>query len=136
MKVSSELEKQAAHHIAALMAAAARTAPKTRGVDNIQVVAIDDQIAKQNLVDKMKEIARSENRPSFARDADSILASPVIVVIGVLSNPAGLNCGFCGNPTCDSLRIRTEFAASTPWTWALRLARRQRLRPTSTWITE
>ena len=104
MKESSELEKQAAYQMAALMAAAARTAPKTRGVDNIQVVAIDDEIAKQHLIDKMKEIARSENRPFFARDADNILASPVIVVIGVASNPAGLDCGFCGNPTCDALK--------------------------------
>jgi uncharacterized ferredoxin-like protein len=104
MKESSELEKQAASHVATLMAAAARTAPKTRGIDNIQVLAIDDENTKQTLLGKMKEIARSENRPSFARDADSILASPLIVVIGVLSNPAGLNCGFCGNPNCDSLK--------------------------------
>jgi uncharacterized ferredoxin-like protein len=104
MKASSELEKQAAHHVAALMAAAARTAPKTRGIDNIQIVAIDDENTKQTLVNKMKQIAGLENRPSFERDANSLTASPVIVVIGVLSNPAGLNCGFCGNPTCDSLK--------------------------------
>jgi uncharacterized ferredoxin-like protein len=106
MKESSELEKQAASHVATLMAAAARTAPKTRGIDNIQVLAIDDENTKQTLLGKMKEIARSENRPGFARDADSILASPLIVVIGVQANPAGLNCGFCGNPTCDALKIK------------------------------
>jgi uncharacterized ferredoxin-like protein len=104
MKESSELEKQAGYHIATLMAAAARTAPKTRGIDNIQVVAIDDENAKQKLVDKMKEIARLENRPSFERDANNLSASPVIIAIGVQSNPAGLDCGFCGNPTCDSLK--------------------------------
>ena len=106
MKESSELEKQAAYHIATLMAAAARTAPKTRGIDNIQVVAIDDENTKQTLANKMKEIARSENRPSFERDANSLAASPVIVVIGVQSNPADLNCGFCGNPTCEALKIK------------------------------
>lgn len=31
------------------MAAAARTAPKTRGIDNIRVVAIDDAGAKDRL---------------------------------------------------------------------------------------
>jgi uncharacterized ferredoxin-like protein len=106
MKESFELEKQAAYHIAALMVAAARTAPKTRGIDNIQVVAIDDEKTKQTLVNKMKEIASSENRPSFERDANSLAGSSVMVVIGVQSNPAGLNCGFCGNPTCDSLKIK------------------------------
>jgi uncharacterized ferredoxin-like protein len=106
MRESSELEKQASYHIASLMAAAARTAPKTRGIDNIQVVAIDEESTKQTLVNKMIEIARSENRPSFERDANSLAASPVIVVIGVQSNPAGLNCGFCGNPTCDAMKIK------------------------------
>ena len=111
MKESSELEKQAADHIATLMAAATRTAPKTRGIDNIQVVAIDDENTKQTLANKMKEIARSENRPSFERDANSLAASPVIVVIGVQSNPADLNCGFCGNPTCEALKTKDGVCA-------------------------
>jgi uncharacterized ferredoxin-like protein len=104
MKESSELEKQAAFSAAALMATAARTAPKTRGIDNIKVIAIDDESTRQKLVNKMKEIARSENRPGFERDANCISASPVIVAIGVESNPAGLDCGFCGNLTCDLLK--------------------------------
>ncbi len=57
MTTSNELEKQAALQIAALMAAAARTAPKTRGVDNIQVLAIDDEPTKKKLIAKMREIA-------------------------------------------------------------------------------
>ena len=57
MTTSNELEKQAALQVAALMAAAARTAPKTRGVDNIQVLAIDDEPTKQKLIAKMREIA-------------------------------------------------------------------------------
>jgi uncharacterized ferredoxin-like protein len=111
MKDSSELERQAAYHIATLMAAAARTAPKTRGMDNIQVVAIDDENTKQTLANKMKEIARSEKRPSFERDANSLAASPVTVVIGVQSNPADLNCGFCGNPTCEALKTKDGVCA-------------------------
>jgi uncharacterized ferredoxin-like protein len=106
MKESSELENQAACQVAALMATAARTAPKTRGIDNIQVVAIDDEHTRQTLVNKMKEIAGAENRPSFGRDASNVAASAAIVVIGVQSNPSGLNCGFCGNPTCDALKAK------------------------------
>jgi uncharacterized ferredoxin-like protein len=106
MKVWAELEKQAACQVAALMAGAARTAPKTRGIDNIEIVAIDDEITRQALANKMIEIARSENRPGFGRDAKNVAASPAIVVIGVRSNPAELNCGFCGNPTCDELRAK------------------------------
>ncbi|MBM3860487.1 MAG: ferredoxin [Verrucomicrobia bacterium] len=103
MKTSAELEKQAALQVAALMAAAARTSPKTRGIDNVRVLAIDDDASKQRLIAKMREIAAAENRPGLARDAGNIENSPAIVVIGVESNPAGLNCGFCGKPTCDEL---------------------------------
>ena len=103
MKNSNELEKAAIKDVAEFMAVAARTAPKTRGIDNIEVVAIDDEPMKNKIIDKMKEISKKENRPSFERDANSIGASPVILVIGVKSNPAGLNCGFCGYPTCAEL---------------------------------
>ena len=106
MKVWSELEKQAANQVAALMAGAARTAPKTRGIDNIEVAAIDDEASREALVKKMKEIAKAENRPGFDRDANNVAASPAILVIGVRSNPAELNCGFCGNPTCEELRAK------------------------------
>ena len=85
------------------MAAAARTAPKTRGIDNIKVLAIDDEPTKQKLIAKMREIAGTENRPSLARDAGNIENSPAVLVIGVAANTAGLNCGFCGQPTCEAL---------------------------------
>ena len=103
MKSSQELEFAAAQHVAALMAAAARTAPKTRGIDNIKTAAIDDEPSRQKLISKMREIAAAENRPSMARDAGNIEASPAIVVIGVEANTAGLNCGFCGKPTCEAM---------------------------------
>ncbi|MGB7769320.1 MAG: DUF2148 domain-containing protein [Verrucomicrobiia bacterium] len=103
MKTSVELEKSAALQVAALMAAAARTAPKTRGIDNIKTLAIDDEPTKQKLIAKMREIAAKEDRPSAARDAGNIANLPAVVVIGVESNTAGLNCGFCGKPSCEAL---------------------------------
>ena len=103
MKTSAELEKSAAQQIAALMAAAARTAPKTRGIDNIQTAAIEDEPTKQKLIARMRDIAATEERPGLARDAGNIEHSPVVVVIGVEPHTAGLNCGFCGQPSCDAL---------------------------------
>jgi uncharacterized ferredoxin-like protein len=47
------LEKEASPHVAALMASAARTSPKTRGIDNIEVIVIDDNATKNELIDKM-----------------------------------------------------------------------------------
>lgn len=103
MKTSLELEKAAAQQVAALMAAAARTAPKTRGIDNIETLAIDDEPTRRKLIARMHEIATKEDRPSVARDAGNIENSPAVVVIGVESNTAGLNCGFCGKPSCEAL---------------------------------
>jgi len=103
MKTSIELERDAALHVVSLMAAAARTAPKTRGLDNIKTVAIDDAASRQTLIAKMREISTSENRPGMGRDAGNIEQVPAILVIGVESNPAKLNCGFCNHPTCEAL---------------------------------
>jgi len=102
MKSSTELETSAALQVAALMVAAARTAPKTRGIDNIKTAAIDDGPTKQKIIAKMREIGMKEDRPSFTRDAGNIGNAPALVVIGVESNTAGLNCGFCGKPTCEA----------------------------------
>lgn len=103
MKTSIELEKAAAQQVAALMAAAARTAPKTRGIDNIATIAIDDEPTKRKLIARMHEIATKEDRPSVARDAGNIENSLAVVVIGVESNTAGLDCGFCGQLSCEAL---------------------------------
>ena len=114
MKNSNELEKAAVKDVAEFMAVAARTAPKTRGIDNIEVIAIDDDTAKKKLTEKMKEISKRENRPGFERDANSIEASPAIVVIGVKTNPAGLNCGFCGYSTCEDMTKNKGTCAYNP----------------------
>ena len=99
-----ELERSAALDVAKLMAAAARTAPKTRGTDNIEILAIDDAKTKENIIKKMRDMSAKENRPSMERDAASIAISPIIIVIGVKTNPAGLNCGFCGYGKCEELK--------------------------------
>lgn len=104
MRKSNELERDGVIEVARHMAVAARTSAKTRGIDNIETVVIDDEQTKKKLCEKMREISKKENRPSFERDANSIEASPLIFVIGVKSNPAGLNCGYCGYPTCAELK--------------------------------
>ena len=103
MKTSAELELGAALQVASLMAAAARTAPKTRGIDNIRVVAIEDRATKDKLANKMRELAKDESRPTFDRDAGCVDVASAILLVGVESNPAGLNCGYCGHGKCAAL---------------------------------
>ncbi|MCX7825530.1 MAG: DUF2148 domain-containing protein [Verrucomicrobiae bacterium] len=109
MKTSQELERQAALNVAALMAAAARTAPKTRGIDNISVLAVDDPETKGRVIAKMQEISKRDNLPFVQRDANCIANAPVLLVIGVADNPPGLDCGFCGHKTC----VESQKAKST-----------------------
>jgi len=104
MKTSAELEQQAALQVASLMAAAARTAPKTRGIDNIRVVGIEDAATKDRLVSKMRELAKSEDRAWFERDASCVAISSAVLLVGVVSNPADLDCGYCGQGTCEALK--------------------------------
>ena len=111
MKKSNELEKDAALDIGQFMSAAARTAPKSRGIDNIEIVAVEDEATKKRLIEKMREIAKQESRPTFERDANCIVNSPMIIVVGVRSNPSGLNCGFCGSPTCEELKKKGGICA-------------------------
>ena len=85
------------------MVAAARTAPKTRGIDCIHALVIDDAPSRERLVSAMRQIGQKENRPSLTRDAGNVEGAPAIVVLGVEARAAGLNCGFCGHPTCRAL---------------------------------
>lgn len=103
MRRSSELESAAVKDVACFLAASARTAPKTRGVDNIEVMVIDDAADRAKLVRKMEELSAKLAKPSMARDAVSIKDSPQILIIGVRSAPAGLDCGMCGYPSCREL---------------------------------
>ncbi len=109
MKPEAEGVRQAAR----LMAVAARTAPKTRGIDDIVVKIIEDEERLNEIADKMEEIAEEKGADFFRRDAECLRKSECLVVIGVKSSgPCGLNCGMCGS-TCDELEEREvdrEFA--------------------------
>ena len=87
------------HQVALGMMSAARTAPKTKGVDVLQIAMFEgDDIGL--LSRKMKELAESLGRSYFMRDADNILQAGAVVLIGSKIKPAGLDCGYCGFPSC------------------------------------
>ena len=100
-----EARKKALLETAQKMMTAARTAPKARGIDNIAVAVVEKEEIKL-LSDKMKELAEKEGAPdSFLRDAENILSSEVMVLIGTKIEPAGLPfCGLCGYENCDEKR--------------------------------
>lgn len=86
--------------IANFMKISARTAPKTRGRDNL-VIKIFEKDELDDLADKMLVTGKETERfPTFERDAECIRKSSCVVVIGTVYNTLGLNCGFCGAPSC------------------------------------
>jgi uncharacterized ferredoxin-like protein len=89
--------------IAEFMALACRTAPKTRGRDNLEIIIVDSDGERESLKAKMREIASRDGRPSCERDAGNIKDSKSILIVGSKIGPLGLNCGFCGYPTCEEL---------------------------------
>lgn len=97
-----KLKDSALKDVAEFMAIAARTAPKTKGQDNLIIVMLT-KTDKHKVIKEMNRIARTKNRPSCARDARGIKDCDNIVVIGVKKKAMGLDCGFCGYPDCGSL---------------------------------
>ena len=81
------------------IAVAARTAPKARGTDNLEIAVLSgDDIAR--LADRMQSIAEATGQAFFARDAENIRQCGVVMLFGTRVSPLGLNCGYCGFDTC------------------------------------
>lgn len=78
---------------------AARTAPKSRGVDLVEVCTVTGE-EKQCIVDEMRRIAEEENIQFFFRDALNLEQAQAVVLIGSHCQNLSLNCGRCGFATC------------------------------------
>ena len=96
-------EREARHEqvlrIAQQMMVAARTAPKGKGVDVIEIALITDEDIKR-LSEEMIAIHAENGFKFFLRDADNIQSAECILLIGTREHAHGLNCGHCGYATC------------------------------------
>ena len=81
------------------MMIAARTAPKAKGVDIIEVALITDEDI-QRLSEEMRAVCEENGFKFFLRDADNIKEAECVLLIGTHELPQGLNCGHCGYATC------------------------------------
>ncbi|MBN2582228.1 MAG: ferredoxin [Planctomycetes bacterium] len=93
-------EREALTMVADLMCLAARTAPKTRGVDVVKTMILAGP-DKDAVADEMERIARETEQPFFLRDAENLRLSPMAVLVAAANRRAGLKtCGFCGYENC------------------------------------
>lgn len=99
---SAEMEARAVDQVVELMALAARTAPKAKGVDNLVVVAVRAKV-KDQLAAEMRRIVQEDNGlPNFERDAGNVEKSAVVLLLGQRVKPLGPRpCGYCGFKDCE-----------------------------------
>lgn len=97
-----ESEQQAVVEVAKLMLVSIRTAPKSKGLDNIKAEILTGT-DKADIADRMRTYA-SEKGDTWYRDGKNIDDSAALVLIGVQGIPIDLaNCGLCGFNTCEEL---------------------------------
>lgn len=83
------------------MMTAARTAPKGKGFDIIEVAVLSGNTIVE-LSEAMLRYSERTGLKFVARDAENILNADAIVLIGTKEQVHGLNCGYCGFDTCDA----------------------------------
>ncbi|MCX8172649.1 MAG: DUF2148 domain-containing protein [Archaeoglobaceae archaeon] len=94
-----------------LMAESARTAPKSKGIDDLEILYFGrEEIEK--IAKKMEEFAEEDE--NFKRDADSLRKSKGVLLVGLKGGKSlGINCGACGFKSCSEFekakRIEVKF---------------------------
>ena len=86
--------------VAQQMVVAARTAPKGKGVSNMEMMIIEGEDVKI-LARRLATMGQELGVASFVRDAGNLEHSPVVFAIGTRISPLGLKkCGLCGFENC------------------------------------
>lgn len=94
-----DVRKESVLEAARKIMVAARTAPKAKGVDVIEVCTITGEDIT-TLSEEMRRAAEENGFKFFLRDADNILQAEAVVLIGTYELCQGLNCGRCGYDLC------------------------------------
>ncbi len=82
------------------MANAARTAPKTRGVDRLHIALVDGDTLEA-LASHMKAMHESgQGAAHFVRDADNLRLAGVCLIVGTEITPMPGGCQTCGMRVC------------------------------------
>lgn len=99
--IQNEREIRHEHVLQAVrqMMTAARTAPKGKGIDIIEIAMVTDGDIRV-LSDELFKLASETGLKFMLRDADNILSAEAIVLLGTMQQVQGLNCAYCGYDTC------------------------------------
>ena len=78
---------------------AARTAPKGKGVDIIEIITLSDEDIDA-VSEELLRLAEKTGMKFLIRDSENIQSADAMIVIGTRQAPQGLNCAYCGYATC------------------------------------
>ena len=101
IKDSKAMEKAAVMQAAERICAAARTAPKTRGIDHLKTCVLFDSDIEM-LAIEMERLSEVYHYDFFKRDAANIRRAHAVVLIGTAEAKRGLNdgCAYCHFKNC------------------------------------
>lgn len=87
------------------MAAAARTAPKTKGEDFLETMILTGEDL-ETLAKAMEAMAEEKGAGFFNRDAGCVRKSGAVVLLGIGRHCRGLDqlCGYCGLGGCEACK--------------------------------
>lgn len=111
---SKDAEKRAVMQAADAMMAAARTAPKGRGLDSLETFYLEGE-DKDKFTENMRAYGKEIGMDFFSRDATNIDKATAIVFFGSENHYYGLDCGYCGKQSCAEATeedIRCAFAVN------------------------
>jgi uncharacterized ferredoxin-like protein len=94
-----EIKEERVLEVGKQMMLAARTAPKGKGIDNLELILVSGDDLNI-LADYMVSSVEKHGRKFFLRDAENIRVAQAVVILGTRLRNMGLNCGYCGFPTC------------------------------------
>lgn len=100
------LNERTLRHDAVLEAArqmmiSARTAPKGKGIDIIEIALVTDETIIE-LSKQMYKLSEETGMKFLIRDADNILNAEAVILLGTAQKTQGLNCAYCGYVTCEA----------------------------------
>lgn len=101
--------------VAQAMCSAARTAPKTRGIDHLTTAVLSgDDLT--TLADKLAEMGEDMGRPGFTRDAENLRDSQALVLIATKEKTRGLNeaCRLCHAQDCADCAEKNSVCIYNP----------------------
>jgi len=106
----TNIKNTAIKHAAEFMCTAARTAPKAKGQDNLEIMLLNKKDI-QKVRTEMTKIGKAKNAGGMKRDALNIKDTDHVVLIGTKKSTMELNCSFCGYATCQELKKKNGVCA-------------------------